>query len=147
MIAFLAVDVGAGALALFCFDKQGKTGGVLNSRVYDCINLAVSGAFLLRSVVRSNIRLQDPREAGICSYEFLTTVMLVQTVIYGVVFFNTQDQTDFGRSLSYGFSLGMVSVSILLAALKHCKASDSPRRASDLEEKFFFENHRDFSTV
>ncbi len=140
VLSIISVNVGEAVLAIFCFDKKGATGGMLNPRVYDYINLSVAGALLASTLLRSNVKFQDPREKGVCSYEFFMVAMVVQTVMYGIVFFQTQDQTDFDRKLIYGASLAMVSTSILLTALKHCKASTPLRRPSDLEEALFLEH-------
>ena len=128
VLAFFAVDTGAAAFAVFCFDKQNMTGGVLNPRTYDYINLAASSAFLLLTAIRPGIKLRDPKEAGVRSYEFSMAAMAVQIVIYSVAFFNTQEQTDFNRSLMYGFSLAMVSAAFSIAGVKHCRAKPSDEK-------------------
>ncbi len=144
VLAIIATDVGEVALVLFCFNKKGMTGDVLNPKVYDYINLAISSAFLLRSVMHPSRKLQDPRDAGVCSHEFLMAAVAMEIIIYSAAFFNTQELSDFNRNMMYGFSIGMVSASFLMAACKNRITLDPPRRASNLEEKLFLESRGEF---
>ena len=78
-LAFLLAHVAIFSLAVLCLDHPDLTGGILNYKAYDAINLTISSVFFVYTCRYYNA---SPRETGrICGYEFFASVMPMQILV------------------------------------------------------------------